>query len=81
MIPNTIKNSSLNGSLQKGNYIWGGAMSLAWNEVCKTLNHGPLDFVTKDELAQKLIDNFNSNQFSVEDLSPDSYYVKAGLGQ
>lgn len=34
--------STLNGSFQKGNYIWGGAMNLAWNELANELNKGPL---------------------------------------
>ena len=34
----------------------------------------------KDELAVKIASNFNNTQFTLKDLTEDSYYVKSGYG-
>jgi hypothetical protein len=39
----TFTKSTLNGSSHQGNFIWGGAMNLAWSELCHSINNGPLN--------------------------------------
>ena len=67
------------GSTHQQNYVWGGAMNLAWNELIQ-LNGGPLDLTVAQANQQEVFD-FNNCAFNTGDLSPDSYYVKAGPGQ
>ena len=77
-LPNQTAVSKLNGSFQRANYIWGGAMNLAWNEFMG-LNGGPVDMLLSGD--QQPLANFNYGTFSTAHLSFDSYYVKAGYGQ
>jgi hypothetical protein len=74
--------SSLNGALFKNNnYIWSGAMNLAWNQLLDNHNNGnPLDIVTGNSVGTTEIANFNKRPFSTLDLSPESYYIKSGYG-
>lgn len=68
----------LNGFNEKGNFIWGGAMNLAWNELNRVNGERTelFDFAPKE-----MLDNFNDGKFSTDDLSAESYYVSSGFGQ
>ena len=66
---------ALNGSLtKKKNYLWGGALTLAWQEL-KT-------HVIKEDikLVQKIVHNYNNCPFNKNHLSDDCFYAKVGYG-
>jgi hypothetical protein len=70
------------GSLHQGNYVWGGAMNLAWNELVDSFNNRqPLNLSVNNDLGRREAASFNSRPFTTNDLSSDSYYVKSGYGQ
>ena len=69
------------GSDYKGNYVWGGAMSLAWNELNENILHEELQLNTNDKTALKMVEKLNDTPFSKSDLDEESYYVKSGYGQ
>ncbi|MFN0202260.1 MAG: hypothetical protein ACKVTZ_12105 [Bacteroidia bacterium] len=69
------------GSNYKGNYVWGGAMNLAWNELNENVLHEKVKLKTEDSVALKMADKFNNPIFSKKDLDEKSYYVKSGYGQ
>jgi hypothetical protein len=58
--------SPSNGALFKNNnFIWSGAMKLAWNQLLGNHSVGTTE-----------ITNLNKRPFSTLDLSPKSYYIK-----
>lgn len=69
------------GSECKGNYVWGGAMNLAWDELNDSVLHEKLKLNTRDWRALEMVDKLNSSPFSKNDLDEASYYVKSGFGQ
>ncbi len=69
------------GSRLKGNYVWGGAMNLAWHEMTENVLHSKLELDTGDKAALKMADKFNRSPFSKTDLDEESYFVKSGFGQ
>ena len=69
------------GSDFKGNYVWGGAMNLAWNELNENILHEKLQLNTDDETALEMVVKLNDAPFSKSDLDEESYYVKSGYGQ
>ncbi len=83
VIQNTESNIQGNyiGSEYKGNYIWGGAMNLAWNELNENILHEKLQLRTTDEIALEMVEKFNNPAFTKNDLDKESYYVKSGYGQ
>ena len=83
IIQNTKSNISGNylGSDFKGNYVWGGAMNLAWNELNENILHEKLQLNTDDSVALKMVEKLNDAPFSKNDLVEESYYVKSGYGQ
>lgn len=77
---NIIKGNYL-GSECEGNYVWAGAMNLAWNELNSNILHGNLQMNTTDKTALKMVDCLNQPVFAKKDLDEKSYYVKSGYGQ
>ena len=69
------------GSYYEGNYVWGGAMNLAWNELNENILGEKLKLATEDELALSMVENFNNAVFTKDDLDEASYYIKSGYGQ
>jgi len=69
------------GSYYKGNYVWGGAMNLAWNDLGENILHGKLELNTNDKIALEMVEKLNSTPFSKKDLDEESYYIKSGYGQ
>jgi hypothetical protein len=69
------------GTEYEGNYIWGGAMNLAWNELNDNILHEKLQLQTTDQTALDVVNKFNQSPFSTKDLDDKSYYVKSGYGQ
>lgn len=69
------------GSYTNGNYVWGGAMNLAWNELNENIIHEKLILNTTDGVALSMVDKFNNPIFTKNDLDEKSYYIKSGFGQ
>lgn len=69
------------GSFDQGNYVYGAAMNLAWNEMKDNILHETPKFNTTDSETLGLISVFNSAPFTKKDLDEKSYYVKSGFGQ
>ncbi len=69
------------GSFYKGNYVWGGAMNLAWNELNENILHEKLHLRSNDAKALDMVEKLNKSPFSKNDLDEGSYYVKSGYGQ
>ena len=78
-----IRDQSCNyqGSMCKGNYVWGAAMNLAWNELNDNILHEKLQLDTLDATALDMVEKFNFAPFSKTDLDEASYYIKSGYGQ
>ncbi len=69
------------GSYCKGNYVWGLAMNLAWQELNNEILHEKLMLRTDKKDALEIAKSFNNTKLSKKDLDEASYYVKAGYGQ
>ena len=69
------------GSEYQGNYVWGGAMNLAWTELSDNIVKQPVELDTQDPLALAMVKSLNNAPFSKNDLDAASYYVKSGYGQ
>lgn len=65
-------------SLYKGNYIRGGAMNLAWNELVDNIVGEPIRLQTTPE-GERIMHIFNAGYFTKKDLDEESYYVKSGF--
>jgi len=83
VIQNTKSEISGNylGSDYKGNYVWGGAMNLAWTELAENIIKEDIQLNTEDKVALKMVSKLNDAPFSKNDLDEESYYVKSGYGQ
>ncbi|MDZ7798224.1 MAG: hypothetical protein U5L76_01250 [Patescibacteria group bacterium] len=83
VIQDTKSNISGNylGSYYKENYVWGGAMNLAWNDLNENILHEKLQLNTDDKVALEMVSKLNDAPFSKSDLDEESYYVKSGYGQ
>ncbi len=68
------------GGDHKGNYVWGGAMNLAWNELTTNILRGKAGLETSDTETLHMLDALNEAAFSTNDLDAASYYVDAGFG-
>ena len=69
------------GSSYKGNYVWGGAMNLAWTELAENIIKEDIQLNTEDKIALEMVSKLNDTPFSKGDLDEESYYVKSGYGQ
>ncbi len=69
------------GSYYKGNYVWGGAMNLTWNELSENIIKEEIKLNTSDNLALEMTSKLNNSPFSKNDLDVESYYIKSGYGQ
>ncbi len=69
------------GSLYKGNYIWGGAMNLAWSDLSQNIIKDKILLSSQDPLVQTMVSKFNAPVVSTIDLDEPSYYIKSGYGQ
>ncbi len=83
VIQDTKSNISGNylGSDYKGNYVWGGAMNLAWTELAENIIKEDIQLNTQDKVALEMVSKLNNAPFSKSDLDEESYYVKSGYGQ
>ncbi len=85
--PHTIQNTKSNiagnylGSDYKGNYVWGGAMNLAWTDLTENIIKEDVQLNTQDEIALEMVSKLNDAPISKSDLDEESYYVKSGYGE
>ncbi|MFN0200687.1 MAG: hypothetical protein ACKVTZ_04170 [Bacteroidia bacterium] len=77
----SLSNQGYTNTFYKGNYVWAGAMNLAWNELNEKILHEKVKLKTEDSEALTMIDKLNRPVFSKKDLDEKSYYVKSGFGQ
>ncbi len=73
-------NFNYTGSDYKGNYIWGGAMNLAWNELTDNIVKEPIRLRTDNKQTLAMLEMLNNPVISTADLDEASYYVKSGFG-
>jgi hypothetical protein len=79
---NKVDNSAnYTGSYYKGNYIWGGAMNLAWNELRDNIIKESIRLNTTDKTALETTKKLNNSVFGKADMEDKDYYVKSGFGQ
>jgi len=69
------------GSEYKGNFVWGGAMNLAWTELSENIVKEKIKLKTDDDLVLSMLKQFNNPVFTKKDLDDKSYYIKSGYGQ
>jgi len=69
------------GSSYQGNYIWSGAMNLAWNDLNENVLGEELKINSTDQRILDIVEKFNTSPFSKKDLDSKSYYIKSGYGQ
>jgi hypothetical protein len=85
VVPNKVigKEYFTTGSDYKGNYVFGGAMQLAVNELNNNILRDKLQLVLQpsDAETNRLLTIFNLGEFTTNDLDAPSYYVKSGYGQ
>lgn len=74
-------NYNYTGSQYQDNYVWGGAMNLAWNELSESIIKEPIKLATSDKAALITTDKLNNPVFSRKDMDEASYYIKSGYGQ
>ena len=71
----------LNGSqTEKGNYLWGGALTLAWQELKDQIIKEEVKIDTNDSSVEQIVYNFNNSPFNKTHLSEEAYYISAGFG-
>lgn len=75
-----LSTSNYVGGDIKGNYIWAGAMNLAWQELIDSVVKEPLRFNSTDPQVLAMVDAFNNPPFGKGDMNSDDYYVKSGVG-
>jgi len=56
-------------------------MNLAWNELVSSVIKAPVQLKSNKSAVVRLLSQFNNPVLTKDDLSNDSYYVKAGFGQ
>lgn len=80
--PVTVEKDNFNytGSDHQGNYIWGGAMNLAWTELADNIVKDTIRLATDDKAALNTLDKLNHPVITKNDLDEASYYVKSGFG-
>lgn len=73
---------ALNGFItNKGNYLWSGALTLAWKDLRATFIKEDIRIKSNDHDLQKLVENFNKCLFDKSHLSEEAYYIRSGFGQ
>ncbi|MDD4309858.1 MAG: hypothetical protein PHO32_05715 [Candidatus Cloacimonetes bacterium] len=74
-------NFNYTGSTFEGNYIWGGAMNLAWNELIDNWTNEAIELFTDDAEALATLNKLNNPVFTRKNMDEASYYIKSGYGQ
>ena len=66
---------------KKGNFIWGGAMCLAWAELKHSIIKENIKLAGASKDALQMIDNFNAERFHKGAIDPNCVYIKSGYGK
>ncbi|MFB3844840.1 MAG: hypothetical protein ACE14O_03695 [Candidatus Cloacimonadaceae bacterium] len=74
-------NSNYMGKSYKGNYIWSGAINLAWIDLTNNVAHRKISFATDDSKALLTLNKFNNPVITYKNMDKDSYFIKSGYGQ
>lgn len=69
------------GSEYKGNFVWCGAMNLAWNELKDNIIKEKVKLKSKEKVTLEMVKSLNNSNFTKTDLDSSSYYIKSGFGQ
>lgn len=69
------------GSTLNNNYIWGGAMNMAWNELLGSFVKEKLSLETDNKQTLTTLAKLNEPVFTKRDMDAESYYIKSGYGQ
>ncbi len=69
------------GDYYNDNYVWGGAMNLAWTELKDSFVGEPIAIASENQDALYITKRLNDPVFSKADLDEASYYIKSGYGQ
>jgi hypothetical protein len=67
------KSSQYLGSIYKGNYVWGGAMNLCWNELNENILKEKLQLNTDNKIALEMVETLNNPVFTKKDIDEKSY--------
>lgn len=80
--PITVEKDNFNytGSDHQGNYVWGGAMNLAWTELADNIVKDTIRLATDDKAVLNTLDKLNHPVITRKDLDEASYYIKSGFG-
>ena len=66
-----VKKVKLNGSsTKKGNYLWGGALTLAWQNLRDEIIKENITLANQSPIVQEIVHNFNHSPFNKAHLSP-----------
>jgi hypothetical protein len=79
--PSVNSNYNYTGSSFNDNYVWGGAMNMAWNELKDNFVREEVKLDTRDPQVLETLKKLNKPVFSKQDMDEASYYVKSGYGQ
>ncbi|MDD2230484.1 MAG: hypothetical protein PHY48_13855 [Candidatus Cloacimonetes bacterium] len=74
-------NYNYTGSNFEENYVWGGAMNMAWSELIDSYTHNAIELKTSKQQVLEMLKKLNDPVFSKKDMDAASYYVKSGYGQ
>lgn len=80
-LPTLVSNHNYTGSSFKENYVWGGAMNMAWNELIDSYTHSEITLKTEQDQTLEMLKKLNDPVFSKKDMDEASYYIKSGYGQ
>jgi hypothetical protein len=69
------------GSYYKGNFVWCGAMNLAWNVLNENIIKGKVKLKSEEKATLEMVNSLNNSTFTKKDLDSSSYYIKSGFGQ
>jgi len=77
----TAENYNYTGSESESNYVWGGAMNMAWSELAGSIIKEPIELATSDKAALQTTEKLNNPVFTSKDMDDASFYIKSGYGQ
>jgi len=74
-------NYNYTGSTYEQNYVWGGAMNMAWSELIESFTQDKIELDSSDPMVQSTLDKLNEPVFGKQDMDDTSYYIKSGYGK
>lgn len=74
-------NYNYTGSTYEQNYIWGGAMNMAWSELIDSFTQEDIRLDSSDPKVKETLAKLNEPVFGKQDMDDASYYIKSGYGK